>query len=125
MFGWLFPNFTFNAYGTGISFLRIEPLGARCARLVYAYFRPADADPDVFEKETVDYAVQVSREDQAITPQVQRNLEAGVYRAGPLSPRQENGVLHFHDQVRAALEASPGAAAGGRMTEESDGGTPR
>jgi choline monooxygenase len=47
--------------------------------------------------------MEVSREDQWITPLVQKNLEAGVYEKGPLSPKHENGVYYFHELVRAAL----------------------
>jgi choline monooxygenase len=34
---------------------------------------------------------------------VQRNLEAGIYQRGILSPRQERAVGAFQDMVRAAL----------------------
>jgi hypothetical protein len=33
---------------------------------------------------------------------VQRNLAAGSYCDGLLSPRHENGLLQFHNLVRAA-----------------------
>jgi choline monooxygenase len=46
---------------------------------------------------------QVTAEDQAICEAVQRNLRAGVYEAGRLSPRHENGVFAFQQRVRAAL----------------------
>jgi choline monooxygenase len=47
-------------------------------------------------------AAATTLEDFAICEAVQRNLEAGVYDKGPLNPRHENGVRHFHDLVRAA-----------------------
>ncbi|MDQ1520983.1 MAG: choline monooxygenase, partial [Actinomycetota bacterium] len=34
---------------------------------------------------------------------VQRNLDAGVYESGRLSPKHEAGVLQFHDLVRSAV----------------------
>ena len=101
-FGWRFPNFTFVSYHTGISFLRMEPLGARRMRLSYSFFRPAGVSEADFEA-TFDYGMDVSKEDQWITPIIQENLEAGVYDKGPLSPRHENGVYYFHELVRQAL----------------------
>ena len=38
-----------------------------------------------------------------MTVGVQRNLEAGVYDRGILSPRHEGAVRAFQDMVRAAL----------------------
>ena len=108
VFGWRFPNFAFNSYPGGLSFMRMEPVGHDRTRLVYDYYRPDSVSPEDFEA-TVAYGVEVSEEDQWITPIIQENLDAGVYDAGPLSPRHENGVFHFHEMVRAAL----GSAASG------------
>ena len=108
VFGWRFPNFAFNSYPGGLSFMRMEPVGHDRTRLVYDYYRPASVSPEEFEA-TVAYGVEVSEEDQWITPIIQQNLEAGVYDRGPLSPRHENGVFYFHEMVRAAL----GSAASG------------
>jgi choline monooxygenase len=80
----------------------MEPLGPRRMRLVYSFFRPAGVSEKDFEA-TFEYGMEVSREDQWITPLVQKNLEAGVYEKGPLSPKHENGVYYFHELVRAAL----------------------
>ena len=60
-------------------------------------------------------------------PLIQENLDAGVYDRGPLSPRHENGVFHFHEMVREALgsavpdgsrapSASPGTTASPQAT---------
>ena len=60
-------------------------------------------------------------------PLIQENLDAGVYDRGPLSPRHENGVFHFHEMVREALgsavpdgsrapSASPGTTASPEAT---------
>ena len=37
---------------------------------------------------------------------VQQNLNAGVYERGPLSPRHENGLYHFHEMVREAVDSA-------------------
>jgi choline monooxygenase len=48
-------------------------------------------------------SVEVLDEDRIICEAVQRNLEAGVYEVGVLSPRHENGVAAFHEWLRASL----------------------
>ena len=101
-FGWRFPHFAFNSYPDGLSFMRMEPVGPRQTRLVYDYWRPDSVSMEDFEA-TLEYGVQVSKEDQWITPIIQENLEAGVYEAGPLSPLHENGVFYFHEMVREAV----------------------
>ena len=44
------------------------------------------------------------REDLAICEAVQRNLEAGVYRAGVISAEREPGTAFFQRLVREALD---------------------
>ena len=77
------------------------PIGWHSTRIVYRYFF---ADPDDPENEAV---VRISKvvveEDRAIVEAVQRNLDAGVYDRGLLSPRHEAGVQQFQGLVRAAL----------------------
>jgi len=46
-------------------------------------------------------------EDAAICEAVQRNLDAGVYNGGVLSPKHEQGVALFQRLVRAS--AAPAA----------------
>ena len=47
-------------------------------------------------------ATLVMEQDRLMVEVVQRNLAAGSYRRGLLSPRHENGLLQFQDLVRAA-----------------------
>jgi choline monooxygenase len=44
------------------------------------------------------------REDFGICETSQGNLAAGVFQRGPLSPRHEEGVRHFHDLLRQSLD---------------------
>ncbi len=57
----------------------------------------------LFGEAPADYGTQLAREDIGIVEVVQQNLNAGVYERGPLSPRHENGLLHFHEMVREAI----------------------
>jgi choline monooxygenase len=68
---------------------------------VYHYFF-ADLD-DPANDDVVRISKVVVEEDRAIVEAVQRNLDAGVYDVGRLSPRHEAGVRMFQDLVRAAL----------------------
>ena len=43
-------------------------------------------------------------EDQAICEAVQRNLDAGRYVTGPLSPRHEGAVHWFQSRAAGAVE---------------------
>ena len=42
-------------------------------------------------------------EDIAITEAVQRNLDAGIYATGRLSPKHEQGVAWFQSEITRAL----------------------
>jgi choline monooxygenase len=82
---------------------RIFPDGPDRTLVVYDYFftdpdDPANADTLKVSEVTLD-------QDQAICEAVQRNLDAGVYRTGPLSPRHEAAVGWFQDRLRAAVPA--------------------
>jgi len=46
----------------------------------------------------------VMQEDMEICTLVQRNLDAGIYQSGHLSPREEVGTIYFQQLVRRALE---------------------
>jgi choline monooxygenase len=56
----------------------------------------------------IDSAEQVMGEDLEICELVQKNLEAGVYETGRLSPTEEVGTIYFQRLVREALEAPGG-----------------
>ena len=102
---WVFryPNLAINVYSDGMNIERIVPLSPSRTAVVYDYFAH-----DVSE-EKMARMVEMSNvtldEDQAIAELVQRNLDAGVYEAGPLSPKHERGLQWFQDRVREATGA--------------------
>jgi choline monooxygenase len=102
---WRWPNVALNCYPDGMNLERIEPIDHRHTRIVYTYFF-ASAD-DAADDATVDATMAVSAttlaEDRAICEAVQRNLDAGVYETGTLSPKHEAGLAQFHQLVRNAL----------------------
>ena len=52
---------------------------------------------------SADWSAQIVTEDFDMLVGVQRNLNAGVYQRGPLSPKYEHAVKGFEDMVREAL----------------------
>ena len=101
---WRFPNLALNLYDEAMNIERFVPLGPRRTRVVYTYFfadlGPAAAarNEDVVRMSTV-----TLEQDRRICEAVQRNLEAGAYDVGRLSPRHENGVFHFQERLRQAV----------------------
>ncbi|MBA2386937.1 MAG: Rieske 2Fe-2S domain-containing protein [Acidimicrobiia bacterium] len=100
---WLFryPNVALNVYADGMNVERIVPIDVRRTQIVYDYFFADDipaAGAAMVKMSNV-----VLDEDQAICEAVQRNLEAGVYERGTLSPKHEVGVAWFQRRVAVAV----------------------
>jgi choline monooxygenase len=51
----------------------------------------------------VEGSIAVVTEDFEICKSTHRNYASGGYRAGPLSPRHEQGVAWFQDRIRDVL----------------------
>ncbi len=99
---WLFrwPNLAINIYGDAMNIEVIVPTGPQTCRVLYNHFF---IDP---EHQNVSGVLRLSdvvmEQDRAMVEVVQRNLAAGRYRQGRLSPRHENGLAQFQDLVRQA-----------------------
>lgn len=104
---WLFrwPNLALNLYPNAMVVERMLPTGPHSTRIAYSYFF-SDLD-DPANEEVVRISKTVIEEDRAIVEAVQRNLDAGVYDRGRLSPRHEAGVAQFQQLIRAALDRPP------------------
>jgi choline monooxygenase len=100
---WRWPNLAVNLYAGGMSVERWFPAGPTTCRLVLDYWF-ADTSDEAMERNRLDIegSTTLCLEDQRICEAVQRNLEAGQYDTGLLSPRHEDGVGAFHDLVRVA-----------------------
>jgi len=99
---WRYPNLALNTYPDGMTVERIIPAGPRRTQVIYDFFF---ADPNAIDRNRAveRTGVSVLAEDVTICEAVQENLEAGVYEAGVLSPRHENGVAAFQQWVRESL----------------------
>jgi choline monooxygenase len=101
---WQYPAMTFAVFPGGMDISRIAPLGPGRTRIDYQFFFADDSPEGEAERlHVVDSICNIVREDFGICEGVQRNLEAGVYKQGPLSPRHEAGVAYFHECIREAL----------------------
>jgi choline monooxygenase len=99
---WLFrwPNLALNIYGDSMNVEVIIPDGPESCTVSYSHFFVDPDAPDVAD--VIALADVVMEQDRGMVETVQRNLAAGSYCDGLLSPRHENGLLQFHNLVRAA-----------------------
>jgi choline monooxygenase len=101
---WAYPNMTLSVYPDGMNTSRILPVDRQKSRLIYHfYFRDTGAEQAEARTRTIETNCQIVREDFGICEIAQRNLEAGAFSHGPLSPKQEAGVRYFHDRLRRSL----------------------
>jgi choline monooxygenase len=101
---WIWPNMTLSVYPDGMNTSRIIPIDETRTELRYEFYF-ADRSPALLEKHraTIETNCGIVREDFGICEEVQQNLKSGIYRAGPLSPRHEDGVHYFQQLVRESL----------------------
>jgi choline monooxygenase len=97
----LWPALAVNVYTNGIMMERICPVGHGQTRLDYMYFFQ-DGTSQLDVAKAVASSEVTTEEDVMITEAVQRNLDAGAYDIGRLSPRHEGAVAWFQDCVRRA-----------------------
>ena len=100
VFGWFWPTFAFDVFPGGFAVERWLPRGHAHSELIFEYFFADDA-PDV--EAIVKFSEEVADEDARVCEHVQRNLEAGRYSGGFLSPKWEHGVAVFQQLVREAV----------------------
>ncbi|HEY2444933.1 MAG TPA: SRPBCC family protein [Rhizomicrobium sp.] len=103
LWAWMWPCLGVNVYANGLSMERMWPLDHARTRLDYLYFFPEDL-PEA-EKDAAVAASEVTTvEDIAITEAVQRNLDAGIYERGRLSPKHEGAVALFQELLTCKME---------------------
>jgi len=97
---WMWPNWTLSLFDGGMNTSRINPLGHRRTELIYNfYFRDLSGAGAAARAKTIADNLAVVREDFEICIETQKNYESGGYRAGPLSPRHEQGVAYFQRRL--------------------------
>lgn len=102
---WRWPNLGLNLYANGMNVEMMMPIGHDRTRLIYNFFF-SDLSDEAGIAASIAASSEVTAEDVHICEAVQRNLDAGLYDTGRLSPRQENGVFDFHQRVRRSLRSN-------------------
>lgn len=95
------PNFSMDIFPGGWCTERWLPRGRHQTDLVFDYFF-SEGYPDA--DEIVKQSEEVAEEDVVFCNLVQRNLDAGVYERGLLSPRHENGLADWHEMYLEVME---------------------
>jgi choline monooxygenase len=99
-----FPAFQGVVGHRGFKAERIEPLGPRRQRsLSWAWYQNLTKQE---REDAFDWAKLIVKEDFGVCETVQRNMEAGIYQSGVLSPAQESHTARFQALVREALGVS-------------------
>lgn len=100
---WMWPNWTLSLFSGGMNTSRINPIDHQRTELIYNfYFADKSEATAAARARTIEANLQVIREDFEVCLETQKNYASGGYRAGPLSPRHEQGVAYFQDRLRAA-----------------------
>jgi choline monooxygenase len=105
LWAWMWPCLGINVYANGMSMERMWPVDHGRTRLDYLYFFP-EGLPEAEKDAAIAASEITTAEDIAITQAVQRNLGAGIYDRGRLSPRHETAVALFQSRVTRTLEDS-------------------
>jgi choline monooxygenase len=100
LWAWLWPNLAINTYRHGFMVERMTPIGPAETQLDYFYY----FDPAKTAELAAMFVVsdRVTAQDKQVCEEVRRNLEAGVYREGVLSPKHERSVEWFQARVAEA-----------------------
>ena len=101
---WMWPNWTLSLFDGGMNTSRINPLAHdRTEQIYHFYFADISATTAAARADTVERNLAVVREDYEVCVSTHRNYATGAYRAGPLSPRHEQGVHYFQKRVAESL----------------------
>lgn len=96
IWGWLWPNLGINVYRDGAMIERMTPTGPGRTRLDYLFLQDGG---EAALGEALAASDRLTAEDAAICEAVQRNLSAGAYDRGVLSPDHEAAVAWFQARI--------------------------
>ena len=96
VWGWLWPNLGINVYRDGAMIERMTPVGPGRTRLDYLFLN--DGGEGALG-EALTASDRLTAEDAAICEAVQRNLSAGAYDRGVLSPNHEIALAWFQSRI--------------------------
>jgi phenylpropionate dioxygenase-like ring-hydroxylating dioxygenase large terminal subunit len=105
LWAWMWPCLSVNVYNDGVLMERIWPVSFSKTRLDYMYLFRDGIDQAAIDQTLAASALTTS-EDKAICEAVQRNLDAGIFDTGCLSPKHEQGVAWFQSEIRRTIDRS-------------------
>lgn len=100
IFGYFWPNFSFDVFPGGFATERWFPRGHDHIELYFDYFFDDDA---VDVEDMVKVSEEVADEDAHMCELIQNNFVSGMYTPGVLSPRHENSIADFHSLVEEVI----------------------
>ena len=100
-----FPGLLIHFSCSGFNVERVIPVDSVSAKMQRWFWFSAQVDCRA-RTETIAFSNQVMDEDMGICARVQKNLEAGIYDRGVLSPEREPGTIFFQSCVRDALNGN-------------------
>jgi choline monooxygenase len=100
LWGWLWPNLGINVYRHGYMMERMTAVGPQETRLDYFYFFDPARKAELAAM--LEVSDRVTLQDVQVCEEVQRNLLAGIYQGGVLSPKHEQGVAWFQARIAQA-----------------------
>jgi choline monooxygenase len=106
---WIFPNWMLNCYPDNISLNIIVPLAPERTLAIFEWYLPekdfsGNGGGSAAARASVDFSMQIQREDVAICETVQKNLHSRSYSRGRYSVKQETGVHAFHRMYAEAMK---------------------
>lgn len=101
---WMWPNWTLSLFDGGMNTSRINPIDETRTELIYNfYFADSSEAAREAQEDTIRRNLAVVEEDFSVCVDTQKNYATGSYTPGPLSPRHEQGVAYFQNQLREWL----------------------
>lgn len=104
LWAWAWPCLGINVYADGILMERMWPVSHNRTRLDYLFLFPKGTPADRIAG-NIEASAITTREDVMICEEVQKNLDAGIYDTGRLSPKHEGGLAWFQDRIREIIGA--------------------
>ena len=97
-----FPGLLIHFSMSGFNIEKVIPMDSRSAEMQrWFWFSPGVSGKQ--RNQVIEFSNQVMDEDMGICSKVQKNLEAGYYQTGMLSPQREPGTIFFQACVREHL----------------------
>ncbi|MGH3762911.1 aromatic ring-hydroxylating oxygenase subunit alpha [Actinophytocola sp.] len=95
-YGWLFPNFFVNRYGTMVDTNIVLPMTHDTCVVIFDWFHDPDSQPVAGLEAAIAESDEVQRQDVLVCESVQRGLASIAYDRGRYSPVFESAVHAFH-----------------------------